>query len=248
MKQISSILFVSLLMALVLAIPASASSPLLTKPKVTICHRPPDNPMNANLITVAQSAVAEHLAHGDPVGDASLDIFYVDTTAQFPGNGQSASPFRRITDAVNLARCIRQAEGNFDSAPNPLEIQVAPGTYLGTFAADKLAQDETLEELPIILNVPNLTIQGSTTPILDDDRRPMGEVVGSDETIITGVEPLVGDQELLFLVVDTTDGMVGNQTTIEGFTLKSGNPDGALDGIGVTMLRVHSKTTLEINN
>jgi len=36
--------------------------------QVTICHRPPENPQNAQTITVSQSAVPAHLAHGDTLG------------------------------------------------------------------------------------------------------------------------------------------------------------------------------------
>jgi hypothetical protein len=33
--------------------------------KVLVCHRPPDNPANFTIVSVAPSAVAAHLAHGD---------------------------------------------------------------------------------------------------------------------------------------------------------------------------------------
>ena len=36
--------------------------------KVDICHVPPGNPGNAHTISVSQSAVAAHLAHGDSLG------------------------------------------------------------------------------------------------------------------------------------------------------------------------------------
>ena len=36
--------------------------------KVTLCHKPPGNPANAQTITVGQAAVAAHLAHGDYLG------------------------------------------------------------------------------------------------------------------------------------------------------------------------------------
>jgi len=36
--------------------------------KVTICHVPPGNPGNAQIITVGAPAVAAHLAHGDALG------------------------------------------------------------------------------------------------------------------------------------------------------------------------------------
>ncbi len=37
--------------------------------KVTVCHVPPGNPANAHTISVGESAVTAHLAHGDQVGE-----------------------------------------------------------------------------------------------------------------------------------------------------------------------------------
>jgi hypothetical protein len=39
-----------------------------TLPTLVICHRPPDNPASPHTITIQQSALASHLAHGDLVG------------------------------------------------------------------------------------------------------------------------------------------------------------------------------------
>jgi len=39
--------------------------------KVTLCHHPPENPANPQTITVGQSAVPTHLAHGDSFGACS---------------------------------------------------------------------------------------------------------------------------------------------------------------------------------
>ena len=36
--------------------------------QVTICHIPPGNPSNAHTITVSESAVPAHQAHGDTLG------------------------------------------------------------------------------------------------------------------------------------------------------------------------------------
>ena len=36
--------------------------------KVTVCHRPPGKPENAQTITIGASAVEKHLAHGDSEG------------------------------------------------------------------------------------------------------------------------------------------------------------------------------------
>ncbi len=39
--------------------------------KVLVCHLPPDNPANAHTICVGASAVADHLSHGDYLGECS---------------------------------------------------------------------------------------------------------------------------------------------------------------------------------
>ena len=36
--------------------------------KITICHYPPGNPANCHTISISQSALAAHLAHGDTIG------------------------------------------------------------------------------------------------------------------------------------------------------------------------------------
>lgn len=38
------------------------------KVKVLVCHVPPDDPDNAHTITIAESAIHDHLAHGDVEG------------------------------------------------------------------------------------------------------------------------------------------------------------------------------------
>ena len=39
--------------------------------KITLCHIPPGNPENAHTITVGESAVIAHIAHGDKLGECS---------------------------------------------------------------------------------------------------------------------------------------------------------------------------------
>src|SRR5262249_31296826 len=39
--------------------------------RVKVCHKPPGNPANFHTISVGQSAVPAHLAHGDLLGDCS---------------------------------------------------------------------------------------------------------------------------------------------------------------------------------
>ncbi len=53
------------IMFVVLVTSVSSAAP---PAKVTICHVPPGNPANAHTITIAESAVPAHLAHGDYLG------------------------------------------------------------------------------------------------------------------------------------------------------------------------------------
>jgi hypothetical protein len=57
------IVFVCVILGIMLVVPVIAK-----KPKVTLCHIPNGNPLNAHTIEVAEPAVPEHLAHGDLLG------------------------------------------------------------------------------------------------------------------------------------------------------------------------------------
>ena len=48
---------------------AKADSKSAEEKKVTICHYPPGNPENMQTLSVAESAVPAHLAHGDTMGE-----------------------------------------------------------------------------------------------------------------------------------------------------------------------------------
>lgn len=53
--------------------PAQLSTPfkVLAADKATICHLPPGHPENAQTLSIATSALAAHLEHGDQVGDCA---------------------------------------------------------------------------------------------------------------------------------------------------------------------------------
>jgi hypothetical protein len=99
-------------------------------------------------------------------GAAQEDIF-VDASANnvFPQNGaqngSAAFPFKTITQALELAREIRfgcPATHVLPSSPHTITIHVASGTYDGAFSASEEPSQETL---PLVLNVPNLRLQGA---------------------------------------------------------------------------------------
>ena len=59
-----------LMIVLAIAIVGAAISALLAQgpERVTLCHKPPDNPENAQTLIVPSTAVEAHLAHGDTLG------------------------------------------------------------------------------------------------------------------------------------------------------------------------------------
>src|SRR2546430_4900124 len=73
---------------------------------------------------------------------------YVDVAASPGGDGSKQAPFRRITDAVNYVRGFPLGRG--------FEILVEPGTYVGRYSNT----DPSLEDLPIVLDYPNLKLKG----------------------------------------------------------------------------------------
>ncbi len=59
------------MIVLAIAIVGAAISALLAQgppERVTLCHKPPDNPENAQTLIVPSAAVEAHLAHGDTLG------------------------------------------------------------------------------------------------------------------------------------------------------------------------------------
>jgi hypothetical protein len=69
------------------------------KNKVTICHIPPGNPENAHTITVGESAVVAHIAHGDTLNECpSLD------TSEKSDNGKSNSGKGNNNDKGNSGK------------------------------------------------------------------------------------------------------------------------------------------------
>jgi len=61
-----------LTLAIVIAAALILVKVLYGENQVTICHHPPGNPTNVQTITVGQSAVPAHLAHGDTTGACAV--------------------------------------------------------------------------------------------------------------------------------------------------------------------------------
>ena len=141
---------------------------------------------------------------------------YADAAVSVNGDGSAARPYWRITEAVARARELRQT-----AAIPPGErivIHVAPGAYLGSKEPNVLNKDPRYEALPILLNMPNVTLAGSTILATDALGLPIGMVAGT-ETLLATADFYDETGKSLILLSRTTDGGVGDDVTVKGFHL-----------------------------
>src|SRR5579871_3008621 len=161
------------------------------------------------------------LAVGFAVPAEGEDL-YVNASAPSNGSGTASSPYWRITDAVVRARSDRQ--NSVIPLSETITIHVASGTYTGSFSAS----GPQLEALPIVINVPNLVLQGATTLTLDSSGLPTGPADKAAQSIIRSKDELKDLATGLVIITHTTDGGAGDAVTMAGFTL---NAAGGYHGI-----------------
>jgi hypothetical protein len=124
------------------------------------------------------------------------------------GDGSQANPYRTITKAVDRARQIRSV------CSGRVIIDVGPGTFSGSSIGSP-----TVETLPIVVDVPDITLRGSTE--LDADVRglPTG-TFGSATTLSLPAED--DTVSALLLVTPSDNGATrGDRVTVTGFVLDS---------------------------
>jgi hypothetical protein len=155
---------------------------------------------------------------------------YVDASAAPGGNGSGVAPYARITDAVARARQLRQSATI--QASERIVIHVAAGNYTGTFGHTPVDNNAKKEVLPILLNVPNLTLTGATVLERDASGLPTG-LTKNPQTRLTSSETGDGAHQALLLICRTTDGAAGDGVTVAGFTF-----DEFPSGLGVVVDRV----------
>jgi hypothetical protein len=162
-------------------------------------------------------------------GQARAADLYADASVSANGDGSAARPYWRITDALERARPLRRT-----AAIPPDErivIHVAPGAYFGSKEKPVLNKSPRYEALPILLNIPNLTLAGATILTTDDRGLPTDMVPGT-ETLLATADFYDDTGKSLILLSRTTDGGVGDDVTVSGFHLdflghgQSGFPSG----------------------
>jgi hypothetical protein len=206
----------------------SNARPAAAQPIVTACH---GNGANAHPIHVALAAFAAHLAHGDYVAHLIVDPSVT---------GGDGVHFARITDALAAARTARVARNELVSAACRITIDVAPGVYTGTNARPA---GSTFEELPLIIDFPDLTLRGAHAMVVDARGRATGASASGLTSLLRADAPLASAaqySEPLIFVNAEPNGFQGNGVMVEGFTFNPGraSSDQTIGGAAIVTLRV----------
>jgi hypothetical protein len=110
-------------------------------------------------LVAASSPAAGQRAWGldkpDIAGTVNLFVNGTSQNATLGGACVARIPCFRISDALIEARRLRAI-----GTAQKIHIHVATGTYFGTFHPG--TGSETLEDLPILINIPNVTLEGTT--------------------------------------------------------------------------------------
>jgi hypothetical protein len=183
---------------------------------------------------IALCAAAPRPGHAQSVATATLSptTVYVDCAAISRGNGSTAHPYWRITDALDKARALWRA------SPRPITIRVAPGICSGNFETQPTDQTTRPPELlPLVLNVPDLTLHGAGVMEYAEGF-PVAARAGT-ATTVTVDTPHLGDYDNAVIYVGpTTDGSRADGTIVEGLVID----DAGNSWHGLVISRTHNIT------
>ncbi|MEO8225844.1 MAG: hypothetical protein ABI637_00340 [Gemmatimonadota bacterium] len=184
---------------------------------VAVCHKPGSD---GAILQVGAPALAAHLAHGDYA--ATLLVSHE------PGQPTDGLHFGSISGALSAARAGRIARGELLKAACRITIAVSADAYE--------------EPFPLVVDVPDLTLQGALRMGLDASGRATGTGDGSGATILTPATPLsfVDGLSMPMIVANAhPGGSAGNGLVVEGFVFRSGH-DPASDAGGQGVLGVRA--------
>jgi len=148
----------------------------------------------------------------EPVA-SSPSTLYVNCAAGTHGDGSARHPYWRITDALESARMLRR------ESPGPITIRVAPEICSGNFETQPTGQRTRPPELlPLVLNVPNLTLHGAGVMEYADGY-PVAPRAGTATRVTVDTEHLGDYPNTVIYVGPTTDGGRADGTVIEGLVI-----------------------------
>ena len=166
------------------------------------------------IMTIGLSA-ANRGAPATPLNPAITPptTIFVDCAASSRGNGTARHPWWRITDALDQARSLRRAD------PRRIVILVAAGECSGNFEPQPIAvQTRPPELLPLVLNIPNLTLHGAG--IMEYvDGYPVAQRPGTATTVTVDTPRFGALDNVVMLIGPTADGARADGTVVEGMRI-----------------------------
>jgi hypothetical protein len=161
---------------------------------------------------------------------------------------RTTTPLRLRRSSTYLAFCLLTVTIGVDARAETLYVPSQFATIQAALAQarlDRLSTSETIvihvasgkyvETLPLILDIPNLQLEGETTLTMDANGVPTG-FVGSGSTQLLAKPALSGVQTVL-LIGPTSNG-TGNGVTVQGLVLDAGTNGSTGDGRDITIDRV----------
>lgn len=144
---------------------------------------------------------------------SSPSTLYVNCAAGSHGDGSARHPYWRITDALEGARKLRREN------PRRITISVAAGICSGNFEPQPIRQTTRPPELlPLVLNVPNLTLHGAG--VLEyAGEFPVRARAGTATTLTVDTVHNGDYPTTMIYVGPTTDGGRADGAVIEGFVV-----------------------------
>lgn len=186
---------------------------------VSICH---GTGATATLRNVHMSELAGYLQQGDYVAKLVVEK----ATTQL---GDSIH-FARIGDALAVARAGRIARNETAVASCRMTIEVGSGVFAGS---SNPSTDPAFERLPLVIDVPDISLHGAFTMAIDPGGRATGGLLqgtasttlvaspGLLTTRLGGAQNFLAEPEIIVMDLPTGPGGVG--AIIEGFVFQSGN-------------------------
>jgi hypothetical protein len=183
-----------------------------------LCHR---SGGPGTIIRVTASELSDHLNHGD-----YLTTLYVEHGDTQPDDG---AHFHRIGDALAAARAGRLGRGELRSGACRITISVGTGVFQGSALRAPTAR---IDHFPFVVDVPDITLQGTLVMKLDANGRATGTGVGLRQTTLRAADPQPFIDEIsepIIIANGHPGGSAGNGLTIEGFVFESGHHNFEID-------------------
>lgn len=190
-----------------------------------VCHQAA---RHGQLLDISPAALGAHLRHGDYIARMTVD-------PAAPG-AADGTWFARISDALDAARAVRIARNESESAACRITIEVAAGTFTGSFDPGVAPE---LERFPLLIDVPDVTLRGAFRMAVDGQGRATGASSSGASTMLTPDRPIefLPNTEALIVVVGHPGGSHGDGAEIEGFSFQTPHTEGNSGGVGILSLR-----------